>query len=288
MSLLSVTEQEYLRTSLESKNNNNLQPIRPDGRKIDQFRPMGISLDFLPTSNGSTRLVSSDGTEIIVSSKVECVDATGLDLGDFLVIDLDIQGYRDDSIYVNQMKSILYKSLNSKLMESGCLKINAKYSFKLCLDVLVLSKFSYPLSLISMAIYTTLQSTNVPMLLESESEKNANISGRSGANQPKDIELNIDELPQFNDYDMKPLNFQSPLIFLIALIGDNCIVDPSELESSVADNCLLVSSYDKKVTAPIKSISLNDSYIKGFTPQHLQKSIKLVEKIAPDVVAALN
>ncbi|OEJ88262.1 Exosome complex component RRP42 [Hanseniaspora osmophila] len=288
MSLLSVTEQEYLRTSLESKNNNNLQPIRPDGRKIDQFRPMGISLDFLPTSNGSTRLVSSDGTEIIVSSKVECVDATGLDLGDFLVIDLDIQGYRDDSIYVNQMKSILYKSLNSKLMESGCLKINAKYSFKLCLDVLVLSKFSYPLSLISMAIYTTLQSTNVPMLLESESEKNANISGRSGANQPKDIELNIDELPQFNDYDMKPLNFQSPLIFLIALIGDNCIVDPSELESSVADNCLLVSFYDKKVTAPIKSISLNDSYIKGFTPQHLQKSIKLVEKIAPDVVAALN
>ncbi|KAL6948777.1 hypothetical protein ACO0QE_001250 [Hanseniaspora vineae] len=288
MSLLSVTEQEYLRTSLESKNNNNVQPIRPDGRKTDQFRPMGISVDFLPTSNGSTRLVSSDGTEIIVSSKVECVDATGLSLSDLLVIDLDIQGYRDDSIYVNQMKSILYKSVHSKLIESGCLKINAKYSFKLCLDVLVLSKFSYPLSLISMAIYTTLQSTSVPMLLESEVEKNANISGRSGANQPKDIELNIDELPQFNDYDMKPLNFQSPLIFLIALIGDNCIVDPSELESSVADNCLLLSFYDNKITAPIKSISLNDSYIKGFTPQHLQKSIKLVEKIAPEVVAALN
>src|SRR3954451_1477825 len=64
--LLSPAELSYLHTSLSFT-----PPIRPDGRKPTQFRPLIAECDILPGTNGSARICFADGTEAIVGVKAE-------------------------------------------------------------------------------------------------------------------------------------------------------------------------------------------------------------------------
>ncbi|KAH3901224.1 related to Exosome complex component RRP42 [Saccharomycodes ludwigii] len=270
--VLSVTEKSYLRDSLKNKDHF----LRPDGRNYDQFRPVEIYTDFLPSSNGSSRILASDGTEIVISIKTEVVDHSLTK--DLVSIDLDITGYRDDSAYVTSIRSILSKTMKSKLnftkekgpKEKSVLQLTKKYSFKLYIDILVLSNYSYPLSLISFAIYSALETTKLPMLISSEDD------------------LEIEELPIFHDYDMITLDFQSPLIFLVAFIEDNVFIDPSDAETQVANKCLILTWFENKISSPIRTVSLNDDYTDGFTLLHLKESIEVVRKCAPEVLRALK
>lgn len=260
--VLSVTEKSYLYESLSS-----LPPIRPDGRLPHQFRPIEISTDFLPSSNGSSRIIASDGSECIVSIKSKVVDHTVQD--ELIVVDVDIVGHRDDSSFVTSISSMLSKVLKERLDLAG-LKLTKKYSFKIFIDVLVLSSYSYPLSLTSFAIYSALNSTYLPKLISS------------------DDDLEVEELPTFHDYDLVKLNTEAPLLFTVALVGDNILVDPASNESDVANNGLVLTWNNGKVTSPIRSINLNDDYVKGFNTGHLQKSIQIIQEYAPKVVKALN
>lgn len=260
--VLSVTEKSYLHKSLAS-----VPPARPDGRKADQFRPIEVFTDFLPASNGSSKVVASDGTECLVSVKCKVVDHAVEE--DLVVVDVDIAGHRDDSGFVQGIASTLSKVLSTHL-DRSCLRLTKKYSFKLYIDVLVLSSFSHPLTLISFAVYSALNSTQLPKLISS------------------DDDLDVAELPTFHDYDFVKLNVSVPLLFTLAICGKNVLVDPASNESDVANNGILVTWNNGKVTAPIRTLGLNEDYVSGVSPQSLQDSIKMIEQVAPEVLQALG
>ncbi|SCV04207.1 LANO_0G08812g1_1 [Lachancea nothofagi CBS 11611] len=260
--VLSITEKLYLHESLASK-----PPARPDGRNADQFRPIEIFTDFLPTSNGSSKIVASDGTECIVSIKCKVVDRAVEE--ELVVVDVDIAGHRDDSTLVQGIASILNRLLVSQ-MDQMSLRLTKKYSFKLFIDVLVLSSYSHPLTLISLAIYSALNSTQLPTLISS------------------DDDLDVAELPTFHDYDMSKLNVKVPLLFTLAICGKNVIVDPAASESDVANNGVLVTWNDGKVVAPVRTLGLNEDYVRGICPQSLVDSIRMVEELAPKILKALD
>lgn len=103
---LSVAEKSYLYDSLAST-----PSIRPDGRLPHQFRPIEIFTDFLPSSNGSSRIIASDGSECIVSIKSKVVDHHVEN--ELLQVDVDIAGQRDDALVVETITSLLNKVLKS-------------------------------------------------------------------------------------------------------------------------------------------------------------------------------
>ncbi|GMM54752.1 exosome non-catalytic core subunit [Maudiozyma humilis] len=258
---LSVAEKSYLYDSLAST-----PSVRPDGRHQHQFRPIEIYTDFLPSSNGSSRIIASDGSECIVSVKAKVVDHS-LD-SDLLQVEIDIAGERDDSLITESCTSLFNKVLRS--IDTKKLQLTKKYSFKLFIDVLVLSSNSYPVSLISFGIYSALNSTALPKLVSNFDD------------------LEVEELPMFHDYDLVPLEVNAPLVFVLAVVKNNIFIDPAANESEVANNGLIVSWSDGKVIAPIRTIALNETNTKGFNPQLIQQGIKLVDQYAEEIAKALT
>ncbi|KAK5781067.1 hypothetical protein RI543_001458 [Arxiozyma heterogenica] len=258
---LSVAERSYLFDSLSSP-----QALRPDGRLAHQLRPIEVYIDFLPSSNGSARIIASDGSECIISVKSKVVDhAVEKDL---IQVDIDIAGERDDSLLVESISSLFNKIIDT--IDSSKLQLTQKYSFKIFIDVLVLSSYSYPVSLISFGIYSALKSTYLPKLISSFDD------------------LEVEELPTFHDYDLVKLDVSPPLVFVLAIIGDNIFFDPAFNESMVANNGLIISWSQGKVIAPVRTIALNDTYVKGFKPRLVEDAIELVNKYAQDIVKTLD
>lgn len=259
---ISITEKSYIYDSLALS-----PPLRTDGRSAHQFRPVEVSTDFLPNSNGSSRIVVSGGSECIVSVKSKVVDHNVED--ELLAVEVDIQGHRDDSPLVLSMSSLLSSVLKQRI-DVSCLKLTQRYSFKLFIDVLVLASYSNPVSMISFAIYSALKNTWLPKLTSS------------------DDDLEIEELPTFHDYDLMRLQVEVPLLFTLAVVGENVLVDPSLEESAVSNNGLLITWNNGKPTAPIRSIGLNTDSSKGFTVEHIEKAINLIGTYAPEVEKSLN
>lgn len=262
--MLSVTEKLYLYDSLAGS-----PTVRPDGRLPHQFRPIEIYTDFLPSSNGSSRIIASDGSECIVSIKVKVVDHTVSD--DLLQVEVDIAGQRDDSPQVETITAFLNKVLEPTVgIDTSNLTLTKKYSFKIFIDVLVLSSYSHPVSLISFAIYSALKSTYLPKLVSSFDD------------------LEVEEYPTFHDHDLVKLNINPPLVFVTAIIGDNIFMDASASECDVSSNGLIVTWLDGKVIAPIRTTILSDNDVKGFNPQIIPKAIKMIEQYAGDILQALE
>lgn len=260
--VLSSTERSYFVDSLSA-----VPIIRPDGRSAHQFRPLVFSSGFLPNSNGSARILVGDGSECIVSVKSKLIDLS-LDK-ELVVVDIDIAGQRDDSPLVKSMASIL-SNLMLKNLEAKKLHMTLKYAFKLYIDVLVLCSSSYPLSLISFSIYVALNSTFLPKLIS------------------KKDDLKVEELPVFHDYDFEKLVLDVPLLFTVAIIGENVIVDPSGKEEEVAENGIIIAWNNGKIVTPIRNITLNDSFSKGFSENHIINAINAVKTCAPQVTKALD
>lgn len=262
--VLSITEKSYLADSLKSS-----PAIRPDGRAPQQCRPIELFVNFLPSSNGSTRIIASDGSECVVSVKSKVVDHTVED--ELVEVDVDIVGQRDDSSMVESTKSFLKKVLKiGTTVDPKSLQLTEKYSFKLFIDVLVISSYSNPVSLISFAIYSALRSTYLPKIVSSFDD------------------LQVEEVPTFHDYDLVKLEIKPPLVFLIAVIGNNVILDPAANECEVANNGLILTWCEGKVVSPVRTIALNDNYIEGFDADVLKKGYEMILKYAPDIVRALE
>ena len=155
--LLSPAELSYLHSSLAQT-----PPIRPDGRAPTQFRPLIAESDVLPGANGSARICFSDGTEAIVGVKAEVEKSgwkpsslsvlTGAGSGgqddegegegkkgagenDWVEISVEIPGFRDD----DQLPVFLAAMLTEALLAKGGLNdrlwINARFHWKLYIDV---------------------------------------------------------------------------------------------------------------------------------------------------------
>ncbi|XBW36057.1 hypothetical protein QEN19_001634 [Hanseniaspora menglaensis] len=272
--LFSTTEKSFFRESLIKENIS--ECLRSDGRDFQQLRTLESYPSFLNNCNGSTRLVSQDGTEAIVSCKVQLLEndykLSEKNLLNKLVnIDLSIPDLDNGNKLLIQIEDSIKNNVVSQLLGTETLKVTAKYSFQLFIDILVINCNSYPLGLISLAVYATLNNTLFPVLLS------------------QDDDLLVEQVPQFHDHDLKLIKIPCPVTFVVAIFGENLLlVDPSEEELQTADNCLIINYVmGKKVVGPVRTIQFNDEYTKGFNPLVLSKAMKLIESIGEEVLQAL-
>ncbi|KXH44667.1 3' exoribonuclease family protein [Colletotrichum simmondsii] len=152
--LLSPAELAYLHSTLSLT-----PPIRPDGRKANQFRPLTAETGILPGTNGSARICFSDGTEAIVGVKAEIektaspfgadVDGeealeTRKDAGkkeevkgnnDWLEITVEIPASREDDAATVFLANMLSEALLADGEFTKKLRINSRFHWKLYLDV---------------------------------------------------------------------------------------------------------------------------------------------------------
>lgn len=146
--LLSPAELAYLHTSLSLPT-----PIRPDGRKPTQFRPLTAETGILPGTNGSARVCFADGTEAIVGVKAEIEKTADLTStaesgetqeggerqpvarNEWLEIAVEIPGYRDDDATTVFLASMLSEALVADDEFAKKLYINRRFHWKLYLDV---------------------------------------------------------------------------------------------------------------------------------------------------------
>ncbi|KKF92085.1 Exosome complex component RRP42 [Ceratocystis platani] len=220
--LLSPAELAYLHDSLSLT-----PPIRPDGRKPDQFRPLTAETGVLPGTNGSARVCFSDGTEAMVGIKAEIErtrnmgqfeaeasrsgeqqDRDGADISDvracseWVEISIEIPGYRDDESSTIFLASMLSEALVADGSFVKKLAINGRFHWKLYLDLI------------------------------SEG----------------------DEDPMFNDdwnaaislYSDTTEGMSPPITLLVISVGNNIIFDPSQEELAVAETALAISVAEHK------------------------------------------
>lgn len=263
--LLSPAERSYIYDSLLQSN-----PIRPDGRKSLQFRPLEATTDFLPGSNGSARIRVADGAECIVSVKSKVV-LTAKE-PNLIEWDVDISGFRDDSNFVSNINFSL-TDLFMKNFPTNKLHLTAKYSYKLFIDCIIVSHSSYPLSLATMAGYLALKSTRLPLLVSEVDDSE------------------VEEQPTFSDDwekaqyladFFKMEDFLPPLFITIGVVGKNVFVDPSEVEEQVLENGLLIGYSRNGPLSPVSNMNLatnsSNPNFKGFDPTIL---ISTIESIKP-------
>ncbi|QRG38254.1 hypothetical protein FDK38_002654 [Candidozyma auris] len=273
--ILSPAERSYLYDSLVST-----PPIRPDGRKPYQFRPLEAKTAFLPSSNGSARIRMADGSECIVSVKAKVVLIAKEP--NLIEVDIDVSGFRDDSNFVSNLKFNMTELVEKNFPVKN-LHLTSKYSFKLFIDCIVVSHQCYPLTLISMTSYLALSSARLPLLV-SETD-----------------DTEIEEQPTFSDdwenaqylsdvFEVK--KFSPPLFITFGVAGGNVIMEPSVEEEQVLECGLLVGWYDNKVISPVTNINLatysNNSNVKGVQPPVLLKAIAMAKQYSGQIVSALD
>ncbi|TDZ66006.1 Exosome complex component RRP42 [Colletotrichum trifolii] len=251
--LLSPAELAYLHSSLSLN-----PPIRPDGRKASQFRPLTAETGILPGTNGSARVCFSDGTEAIVGVKAEIektpkpfgteddtedekkASETGGDArgrNEWIEMTVEIPGSRDDDAATVFLARMLSEALLADGEFSKKLQINSRFHWKLYLDILLISPpLSYPLPLLSLTTHIALLATRLPRL-KSEG----------------------DEDPMFDD-DWEASTFlypreggvsgsRPPITLLVIAVGGNIIFDPAREELAVAESALAVSVAEEKKTS---------------------------------------
>lgn len=299
----SVSERDYLYKSLSSKT-----PIRPDGRKPHQFRGLEASINFLPNSNGSSRIRLSDGSEVIISIKTKVVKVK--EVADLIEIDLNIDNLRDDLTFVVNWTNVLKNLLLRNFTKFEALRLTSKYYFKLYIDVMYLSGNSStarskgdslflqnPLTLISFGLYTALKSTRLPLLISSTNDKEIEELPTFNDDWSSTILLYPEEEQEKEGDAKKPSNNgtvkeQPPLLFVISVINGNLFIDPTVEEQEVSENGLLLGWSSGKVVSPMELINLNQSgnpdYIKGVNQSSLITGISLVNKVAGVVAKNLD
>lgn len=259
----SVSELSYLRSSLVGT-----PPLRPDCRKPGQFRPVESEVDLLPFTNGSARVRAADGSECIVGIKTKVVSRSE---GNLIEPSVDITGFKDNDPLPNSLAEALRQTLNACPELTAQLILTEKYAFRLYVDCVVLSFTSHPLSLLSLAVFRALKSTKLPQLISS-----------------RDDTL-VDEIPQFNDdwEASEPIctKWSPPLVLLLAIVGDNVLLDPTDAELEVAETALCITWKNNAVAAPIKNVDIGSGKNVGsYNPKVLLDAYDLVQSCAAQVV----
>lgn len=273
--ILSPAERSYLYESLVKQ-----PPIRPDGRKKFQFRPLEANTTFLPGSNGSARIRMADGSECIVSVKSKVVLLAKE--SNLIECDIDVTGFRDDSNFVSNLKFNLTNLFVNNFPTEN-LHLTTKYAFKLFIDCIVVTYLNYPLTLASLTSYLALKSTRLPLLVSDVDD------------------AEIEEQPTFSDdWDQaqyladvfKMDNFLPPLIVTIGVVGNNLLMEPSTEEEQVLENGLLVGWHNDKVITPMSNLYLatgsNNLNFKGIQPAMLVEAVKMAQMYCPAIVKALD
>lgn len=277
---LSPAERSYIYDSLISP-----QIARTDSRKPTQFRPLKATCAFLPNSNGSSRIYTADGLECITSVKANVLRTK--DTSDLIKVDVDIQGQRDDSDLCLTTSSILTKALVGTL-DNSRLKLTDKYYFQIYVDIVILSlptdfqASPYTLysliSLTSMGSFLALKSTKLPLLVSTANDKEI----EEEPTFSDDWESCVDLIPA----DSKDLN--PTLLFVVGIVGENVIADPSLDEQQVVDSGLCIGYKGGKVVPPLETVTLSTDHGKGASKKSILKAISMVKTIGNPVVEALD
>lgn len=264
--LLSPAELAYLHTSLSLPT-----PIRPDGRKPTQFRPLTAETGILPGTNGSARVCFADGTEAIVGVKAEIektvTDQTAVLEGsegqdedgraatepaarnEWIEITVEIPGYRDDDATTVFLASMLSEALVADGEFAKKLLINRRFHWKLYLDVGFSPTLPMPRPrrlLTAPQIFLISPPLSYPLPLLSLTTHLALLATRL----PR-LKSEGDEDPMFDD-DWEASTYlyprtraasgpRPPITLLVVSIGGNILFDPSGEELAVADVALAVS-----------------------------------------------
>ncbi|PHH62758.1 hypothetical protein CDD81_6746 [Ophiocordyceps australis] len=231
----SPAELAYLHDSLSLQ-----PPIRPDGRGATQFRPLTAEAGILPGTNGSARVCFSDGSEAMVGVKAEIEKTHGAEWAtsqavdvetrdEWLEMTVEIPGQREDEATTVYLAEMLREALLADGEFTNKLRVNRRYHWRLFLDILLISPpLSYPLPLLSLTTHLALLATRIPRL-KSEGEED----------------------PMFND-DWEASEYlyppgatasgsRPPITLLVAVVGNNILLDPSRQELAVAETALAVS-----------------------------------------------
>ncbi|KAF2857995.1 hypothetical protein K470DRAFT_222262 [Piedraia hortae CBS 480.64] len=234
---LSPAELAYIHDSLAQQ-----PPIRPDGRSPTQFRPLVAETDILPSANGSARVCFGDGTEAVVGVKAEVEREAEFPFAgpqpvgedEWLEVAVNMPGQRDNDALSVFLGSMLTEALRAdgKLVER--LRINARFHWRLYVDILLLSApSSYPLPLLSLTTHLALMATRIPALV-SEGEEDALFND--------DWEAATPLYPRPPKRHSKHASYRRPPVTLLVMsVGDNLFFDPSQEELAVADAVFAVS-----------------------------------------------
>lgn len=272
--LLSPAERAYLYDSLALA-----PPVRPDGRKAFQMRLLEARTNFLPSSNGSSRVRFADGSECIVSVKSKVVPLAKEP--NLVLCDIDVLGFRDDSNFVANLKYSL-TDLFVRNFPAHKLHLTKKYAFKLFVDCIVTLHSSYPLLMVTLATYLALKTTRLPLLTSEVDDEE------------------VEEQPTFSDdwesslflATMVKEAFQPPLFITLGVVGDTIIAEPSLEEEQVLDNGLLIGWCNGSAIAPVSNLNLatnsNNTNFVGIPAKTAVAALKLASKVGPKLVEALD
>lgn len=274
--LLSPAELSFVHSSLSLT-----PPIRPDLRTPTQYRPLVAETNILPATNGSARVCFSDGTEAIVGVKAEVEKSTptwsragpiddaidtingnegaqnkkqtlaaagriGQGAVSWLELPIEVPGFRDDDTLPVFLSAMLTEALvaNGDLQDK--LWINARWHWKLYIDILLLSPpLSYPLPLLSLTLHLALLNTALPRL----------------KSEPSDDPIFDDDwdaaVPLYPRASNTEKHFaRPPVTLLVMTVGSNIIFDPSKEELAVAESVLAVSFTQADVAGSLKLLAI--------------------------------
>lgn len=301
----SPAEIDYLRKSLQAT-----PAIRPDAREPNQFRPVDAAQNFLPATNGSARIRTADGGECIVGVKAKVVKNTAVD--ELVAVDVDIDDTRDDSPLPKLLASVLQTLILSSIDTNRLRLTRSNYAFKLHIDALVLSHTSFPLNLVSLAIFLALKCTRLPLLTSSANDDEHEEVPVFSDDWEESLALCGGEiLAKNSNLDAQTaVSWTPPLVFALAVVGGNILVDPTHEEESVSDLGLIMGWCNGQVCAPLRIIDLAsaggnvspeqlsqqqsmleqgvDLNMKGTSRKLIMRAYSLLSSTAPEVVAALD
>lgn len=259
----SVTEQEYLRQSLVEST-----PVRPDSRRIGQFRPIETDVDILPMTNGSASVRTADGAECIVGVKAKVIPSHE----DLVEVSVEVPGQKESDSLPQSLSVALGQALDACPLLQDALYITPKYAFRLYVDCVILSYTSHPLGLVSAGVFQALKATRLPLKIEAPSEETA-----------------VDEVPQFSDdwSQSTPLckGWTPPVLFVVALVGPTALVDPTEAEETVAEAAVCITWKNGEIAAPLRTLDIGTGAYSGpFDQQLISTAYDLIEAAAPLIV----
>ncbi|OHF00355.1 3' exoribonuclease family protein, partial [Colletotrichum orchidophilum] len=295
--LLSPAELAYLHSTLSLT-----PPIRPDGRKSNQFRPLTAETGILPGTNGSARICFSDGTEAIVGVKAEIektsspfgADADSEDAAekrkdvdsaakkeeikgnnDWLEMTVEIPASREDDAATVFLANMLSEALLADGEFTKKLRINSRFHWKLYLDILLISPpLSYPLPLLSLTTHLALLATRLPRL-KSEGDEDPMFDD--------DWEASTFLYPR--DGSAPVVGSRPPITLLVIAIGGNVIFDPAREELAVAESALAVSVAEEKTAAVAGGMDVDGRQLKLLSVRTVDPPSRLT---APGVPNSVN
>ncbi|ANB13038.1 Rrp42p [Sugiyamaella lignohabitans] len=277
----SPAELSYLKESLKAS-----PPIRPDARLETQLRPIEAISNILPTANGSARIRASDGGECIVGVKAKVVPTSST--SELINVDVEISGLKENNSLASTLSSIFQSTLNSSQSLRQRLKLTSRFSFKLFIDVLVLSNQSHPLGLVSLTIYLALLSTKLPLLTSSTDDSKAEEvpvfhDDWDQARPLCDIPVTQSDSSKKSDSHWTP-----PLILLMAVVGENIFIDPTNAEEQVASTGLFISWSNGSISAPLRTLDIGSTDPQGISSTVLSKAYSIVEQCGQEISDSLT